>query len=328
MKRILYILIGAAMIAALSSCEPKFEYTKVPYVIFNESSISAPENLAELNATHDSLLTVLVTAYPVEGKPHTEVMFQINDGEGDSGAKMGTDFTVVSPANGVLFFDGDATAAITIRLSEDNVGIYTGRKKFSIELTEATNGYTIGGAYATTIYITDSDRNLDGESVYGVYSATGSVLATNTTATDETWQLKIYEYPDDEELVYVDGLVPTFTGGYDTYGDFRYAAYGWLEDNGNTLVIPSQILETEYTYSGTTYLYGYTPCVEFSSDDGWLYSGTFPDLKFYYNSASDSWISNYGVFLAGFTSMELSSMAVLFDAVAPTFTLVKLADLD
>ncbi|MCD8312815.1 MAG: hypothetical protein LUC24_01475 [Bacteroidales bacterium] len=316
MKKILYILAGAALLAVLTSCEPKFKYDKAAYVILDETSVSVAENAGNL--------TIGVSAYPLDGKPNTEVEFEVIDGTGENGARNGVDFSVVTPQNGILTFDGDSTAYITFRISDANVGIYTGRKQFTVRLTGVTNGYTIGGAHTVTVTIADTDRNLEGEPVFGTYSASGDVLASSTSSVHGEWELKILEYPGNDEMVYMDGLAPTFTGGYDTYGDYRYAAYGWLEDDGMTLVIPSQVLDTKTsTAEGSMYI-GYTPCVQFNN--GWYYNGSFPDLKLHYDSATGIWSADYGVFVGGFTSKELSSMTVYFDAVAPGFTIVKVSD--
>ncbi len=307
MKKSLYILIGAALLVAMTSCEPKYEYKWSSYVVMNDTAVSVAEDAGTV--------TLGVTAYPQSGTPNLEVQFLVEDGDGENGAKDGVDYTIVSPANQVLVFSGDTTVYITFRISDANVGIYTGRKQFKVTLLAATNGYELGGAYYTTVTITDTDKNLEGDTIYGTYNANGDAYS-DSGPVNQNWELLIIADETNPDLVYIDGLCPSFTDMYATYGTDG-VPYGYLDNDDTELHVPTQVLNLK----ASGYYLGYMACTQY--DDGYYYSSQYPDIVFYKNS-DGTWTSDYGVFLMACETQDITTASAFFDVVIPSITLTKI----
>ncbi|MCD8313145.1 MAG: hypothetical protein LUC24_03205 [Bacteroidales bacterium] len=143
MKNIIKIIVFAAAVSAIVSCQHKAEFSTYSYVITGASALSVNE---------DTTAVLAVTAYSQDGiAPSTRVSFEIIDGTG----VYGTDYTV-SPADGVLAFNAEDTQYITI-IPVNRPDEITGNFTFTIRLTEATGGYTVGGSYSTSVTIVDLD---------------------------------------------------------------------------------------------------------------------------------------------------------------------------
>lgn len=162
MNKIVKIIAGLAAVASLAACSQKAEYTTYPYVRLNANAYTYTEDAGTV--------TIPVYAY-ANGferteKVSTEVSFVVKDGT----AKAGTNYSV-EPASGVLSFDGTSEAAITIKIV-DLPGEYTSDLNFTIELTGASNGFTLGGLSDATVTIKDNDHPL--ANILGTYK-TGTV---------------------------------------------------------------------------------------------------------------------------------------------------------
>ncbi len=316
-NRLLYILFAAGLLVAMTACEPKFDYSWTSYVIMDETSVSIAED------DETGILTLGVSAFTQKGTPRTDVSFELIDGDGDNGAKQGVDYTLISPVNGMLYFEGESTLYIQIRISNANVGVYTGRKTFKVVLTDVSNGYDLGGAYTTTVTITDADRNLDAVGIAGTYMAEG----IDYPGVSATWELTVHQDENDSNIYWVDGLTPEDAGMYALYGT-GYCAMGYYGDaSEETFVIPSQISASWYESSYGLYI-GWVPCTQY--DGSWYFgdsSGYFPNLTFYMLD-SDTWESDYGMFLAGFTSNEMTYDSFynggFFDVVAPPIKIYRI----
>ncbi len=317
-NKLLYILFGAAVLVALTACEPKFEYKWTSYVVMSETSVS----IAEDDST--GVLTLAVTAYAKSGAPKTDVSFRLVDGDGDNGAKQSEgDYSIISPAGGMLYFDGESTCYIQIQISDHNVGIYTGRKTFYVELIDATDGFDVGGAYKTTVTITDSDKNLEATGIVGTYIAEGYGRISGGYG-DATWEMTVIQHPSDPSLFYVYNITP-YAGGLDVEeGGEEYWAYGYYGDaTEETFLIPSQVCTGRVsTTSGGTYYLGYTPCTEYDGSS-FYYSRQYPPVTFYMQDA-DTWESDYGIFNALCSEYDITTFESYLGVVAPTIKITKI----
>lgn len=162
MNKIVKIIAGLAAVASLAACSQKAEYKTYPYVRLNADSYTYAEDAGTVT------IPVYVYADGAErtDKVNTEVSFVVTDGT----AKAGINYSV-EPASGVLSFDGTSEAKITVKIV-DLPGEYTSDLNFSIEITGASNGFTLGGLTGTTVTIKDNDHPL--ANILGTYK-TGTV---------------------------------------------------------------------------------------------------------------------------------------------------------
>ncbi len=157
----------------------------------------------------------------------------------------------------------------------------------------------------------------DLSSVIGTYTAEGYTYSSSSMAAETTWTLKIYESSNSDYDVFIDGLIPYAAGQYpDTEAYIAQATYS----NGQ-LVIPAQT--TGYRVNN---LYvGWYPCTLYVEGSGWSGSASVTDLTFTYDSATDTWTSDYGEFLAGFlyNNAIYSYFYAFLDVANPTITLKR-----
>ncbi len=162
MNKIVKIIAGLAAVASFAACSQKAEYQTAPFVRLNASEYAYAEDAG----------TVTIPVYVYADGPErtekvkTEVSFVVTDGT----AKAGVNYSV-EPASGVLSFDGTSKATITINIV-DLPGEYTSDLNFYIELTGASNGFTLGGLTGATCTIKDNDHPL--ANILGTYK-TGTV---------------------------------------------------------------------------------------------------------------------------------------------------------
>ncbi len=143
MKNISKIILGAAALLSVAACQNKAEFKSYPFARLQTYSYTVEETAGTLN--------IPVTINAEGGSLNTAITFEVIS---DS-AVEGTDFTV-SPAGGVLNFSGNDTENIVITIA-DQSGVFTGNKSFTVNLTGATNGYTIGAYYSASVTIKDLD---------------------------------------------------------------------------------------------------------------------------------------------------------------------------
>lgn len=157
MNKTIKIISAVTGLALLASCNQKVDFTSQSFVRLNDSAVNAKED--------DGIVKIPVYAYGKNGAtvsiPRTEsantsVTFEVIDGT----AVKGTDFTV-SPANGVLTFDGSSTAYIEVSIIE-HPGVYTGSLNFNIVLTGASDGFKLASesVISTKVTIKDNDHPL------------------------------------------------------------------------------------------------------------------------------------------------------------------------
>jgi len=193
MNHISKILAAGTVLLAMASCSHVAEYTSQSFVALGRASFTVQEDVGSFQ--------IPVTVYPTDGKPNTSVTFKINE----TSAKAGTDFTV-EPASGVLAFSADSTQYITVTVKND-VGVFTGDKKFTIELESATNGYTRSNYMTSQVTIKDLDHPLS--AILGTYTKAGVADYWGDTY---DFAITISPYPDDITKVLVENLDPYFAG--------------------------------------------------------------------------------------------------------------------
>ena len=158
MKKIFNILAASVLVLMATSCDRKVEFEHETFATFNTVTYNVDENA--------ETLTVPVSIYNPTGKD-TQIAVSVVPGT----ASEGTDFEIVSPANGILTFSGETTTLnIEIAISSDFVGEFTGGKDFRLQLTSATDGVSVGNYGTALINILDIDHPLAG--LFGEWSGT------------------------------------------------------------------------------------------------------------------------------------------------------------
>lgn len=165
MKKLSKILLGAGIVACLAACDRKAEFTTSSFVALQTSSAEVAEDAGSLQIPVYAYAKNGDYAFPRSESASTSVTFEIVDGT----AVNGTDFTV-EPANGVLTFSGSSEGSITVK-PVDHDGKRTGDLSFTIRLTGASDGYTLGGSREVSVTIRDLDHPL--ANVLGKYVAAG-----------------------------------------------------------------------------------------------------------------------------------------------------------
>lgn len=157
------IIAGLALIASLASCSQKAEFQSSSYVRFNAEAYSVKEDAGTVRLPVYAYPKNGETSFPRAEEAYTEVSFEIVE----NSAKAGENFTV-EPANGILTFDGESVAYITLNITNLE-GEYTSDLDFTIKLTGATRDYTIGAFHTASITIVDNDHPL--AAILGSYTA-------------------------------------------------------------------------------------------------------------------------------------------------------------
>ena len=196
MKKLSKILLGAGIVASLAACDRKAEFTTSSFVAFNASSAEVAEDAGSLQIPVYAYAKNGDYAFPRSESASTSVTFEVVDGT----AVNGTDFTV-EPANGVLTFNGSSEGSITVT-PVNHAGVRTGDLSFTIRLTGASDGYTLGGSRETTVTIRDLDHPL--ASILGSYTATG----TDQMLGQGSWTVTLSADESDESIVWVTGVNP------------------------------------------------------------------------------------------------------------------------
>ena len=198
MKRIFNILSVAVLVLASASCDRKVEFQHETFATFRTVNYN-------LNETAGSV-TVPVMIYNPTGA-ETQVSVSVIPGK----AVEGTDFEIVSPANGILTFSGATDSlAVEIAISDDFVGEFTGAKDFKLQLASVTDGVSVGNFDIASFTIIDLDHPLSafigtwtgtmgGMYQYASYNTSFNVIADEN---DETYT----------KLIFSTGIDPFFHG--------------------------------------------------------------------------------------------------------------------
>ena len=200
MNRYFKMILGAGLACSLAACNQKADFTTDSFVAFDATSLSVDENVGTLEIPVYAYTKDGDHTFPRGESANTTVTFEVVDGT----AKNGVDFTV-EPANGVLTFDGSSAGAIKVNV-------------FSVRITGASDGYTLGGAREASVRINDLDPDPSGltiDDLYGTYSATAESMGAPVT-----WTFNISPVGADPYTVILDVMVP-FLADYVGYVDIE-----------------------------------------------------------------------------------------------------------
>lgn len=219
MKNIAKIIAAGSVLFALAACSHVAKYTTYDFVAIAASSYTVNEST--------TTLVIPVCAYPENGETNTTVTFDVKDGS----AVAGTDYTF-SPANGVLNFSGEKAQSITITIM-GHPGEFTGDKKFTVELKDASNNYEMNSYTKATVTIKDEDHPLT--DLFGAYEMAAECYDGEAIAYPK-WTMNIGPYEGDVTKIWIDN--PTaFTVAFASYTG-NSPVYAVVSSDKKTITIP------------------------------------------------------------------------------------------
>ena len=153
-------IIAAAMVLVLSaSCSRKLEFQHETFATFDAVSFMVDETAGTT--------TIPVSIYNPTGAPVSIAVSGV-----DGSAVNGVDYEIVSPASGILNFSGEETTQ-NIEVSITGfVGEFTNNKVFTIQISSATEGVSVGNYNEAKVTIKDLDHPLS--AILGQYTAAGT----------------------------------------------------------------------------------------------------------------------------------------------------------
>ena len=220
MNKTVKIFAGAAVLASFAACSQKIDFETFDYARLEATSYTFNEDAG----------TVTIPVYANKGASGT-VNFEVIENT----AKVGTNFTV-EPANGSLNING-GSSAITLKINHLE-GVFTGDVNFTIRLTGASDGLTVGGIYAARVTIKDLDHPL--LSILGAYTASGYSYFDED---DIDWTMTLYPDEADVHTVWIDNLF-----GNDGWAIATTRYYGTVNEDQTVLTIPFG-QTSKYVYS-------------------------------------------------------------------------------
>ncbi len=149
MKKTNIILAAIALLLTVS-CSRKIDFVHETFITFENTSYSVSEGAGTM--------TIPVSIYNPTGS-RIQVAVAAIDGEGENGALAGADYEVISPAAGVLTFEGDENTK-NIEIALKPVKGLTGTKNFTVQISSLTRGVHVGGYDLASIRIMDDDHPL------------------------------------------------------------------------------------------------------------------------------------------------------------------------
>ena len=241
MKKILNILSVAVLALMAASCNRSVEFEHESFATFNTINYSVAEN--------GKTLTIPVSIYNPKGS-ETQIAVKVVEGA----AENGTDFEIVTPANGILTFGaGVDSLAIVMSISDAFVGEFTGAKDFQLVLSSLTEGVSVGNFNTATVTINDTDHPLS--EFFGTWS--GKTFEEAYMEADVTLEFNITADSKDISKVVmsiVDPMMATVVG-YKTPVVLTADAKYNPEDGTGTIVVPNgQATGFEYSYGAWVYM--------------------------------------------------------------------------
>ena len=182
-----YIVAALALVALSASCDRKVDFPSEKFVTLDDYAYSVDETSAE----------VVIPVHIYNQDCHdVQVAVKLLDNT----AVEGTDYEIISPASGVLTFPaGTDSLAIKIAI-KPHVGVYTGTKKFGVQVASATEGVVTGAFSSATVSISDLDHPL--ADILGDYVATGNTASSGVAQ----WKVTFAANEDDVTKVNVTNL--------------------------------------------------------------------------------------------------------------------------
>jgi hypothetical protein len=149
MKRNIILFVAAAFaLLSMASCNRKVEYQFDTYATLYHSSFNVKEDAGEY-----SIPVLLQNATGAD----VQVSVKIDEGK----AVEGVDYEVISPANGILSFSGETDSlAVVVKIFDSFVGEFTGTKDFTVSISSATAGLSMGNITSAKVMIDDLDHPL------------------------------------------------------------------------------------------------------------------------------------------------------------------------
>jgi hypothetical protein len=149
MKRNIILFVAAAFaLLSMASCNRKVEYQFDTYATLYHSSFTVKEDAGEYS------IPVLI-----QNAKGGDLQVAVNIAEGK--AVEGVDYEVISPVNGILSFSGETDSlAVVVKIFDTFVGEFTGTKDFTVSISPATEGLTMGTISSARVMIDDLDHPL------------------------------------------------------------------------------------------------------------------------------------------------------------------------
>ena len=216
MKNIYKIISGAALIAALASCDlnttPEFDDADA-FVAFDVTAVSVNEDKGTL-----SIPVTVASVNPM----NVTVSYVTEDGS----AKAGENYSLVDES-AVLVFDG-TTRTQNIEIKITDIDNYTGNMTFNIRLVSA-GSLKLGAESVCTVTIVDMDHPL--ASIVGDYTIVANDYFAGSTA---SWTMTFMTDPSDEYVIWIDGLCQGMSGYPDV--DYRFFGNVTMAEDGQSVV--------------------------------------------------------------------------------------------
>ncbi len=220
MKTILKSIITAAAVAGLAACSDS-EYKVVPFASLDTQAVTVDESETE------TLVSIPVRVY--NNKTGCTVSYTITDGS----AVNGVNFKPLNDS-GVLNFEAGTDSLAISFYTTGAPGTFTGDQTFSVKLTDASEGVTLGTFSKCTVTIKDTDHPLS--ALFGKYTMKAVSLNTNDGLGYYSWDMNMSPYEGDVTRVWMDNVV-MFSFALNSYSG-NCPVYGVVSDDRKTITIP------------------------------------------------------------------------------------------
>ena len=219
MKRNIILFVAATVALLLAaSCNRKVEYQFESYATLYNSSYAVAENVGELR------IPVLVNN---TNGADVQISVKVNEGK----ALDGVDYEVVSPANGLLSFTGETDSLDVVIKIIAFEGEFTGAKDFSVNITSATDGLSVGTINTANVIIQDLDHPLS--MLAGQWEGTVQFASNPPTPLPAVLNITIDETDETYSKVIIEGWE-----AHPNYGGYALPIVGIYDAERSTLLVP------------------------------------------------------------------------------------------
>lgn len=219
MKRNIILFVAATVALLLAaSCNRKVEYQFESYATLYNSSYAVAENVGELR------IPVLVNN---TNGADVQISVKVNEGK----ALDGVDYEVVSPANGLLSFTGETDSLDVVIKIIAFEGEFTGAKDFSVNITSATDGLSVGTINSANVIIQDLDHPLS--MLAGQWEGTVQFATNPPTPLPAVLNIAIDEADETYSKVIIEGWEV-----HPSYAGYQLPIVGIYDAERSTLLVP------------------------------------------------------------------------------------------
>ena len=219
MKRNIILFVAATVALLLAaSCNRKVEYQFESYATLYNSSYAVAENVGELR------IPVLVNN---TNGADVQISVKVNEGK----ALDGVDYEVVSPANGLLSFTGETDSLDVVIKIIAFEGEFTGAKDFSVNITSATDGLSVGTINSANVIIQDLDHPLS--MLVGQWEGTVQFATNPPTPLPAVLNIAIDEADETYSKVIIEGWE-----AHPSYAGYQLPIVGIYDAERSTLLVP------------------------------------------------------------------------------------------